>query len=70
MTQRWFTVAEAAEVLRLHPESLRRAVRAGQVPGARRVLGGRTIRIPASYVEGKTGGELVPPRCQAAGGGG
>lgn len=51
MEQRFLTVLEVASILRLHPESIRRAVRAKKIPGCRRVPGGRIILIPARYVE-------------------
>lgn len=47
----FFTVAETASLLRVHPESIRRAVRDGKIDGAIRVAGGRLIRIPTDYVE-------------------
>jgi excisionase family DNA binding protein len=39
----WVTVAEAAALLRCHPETIRRAVRTGELPATR--LGYRTLRI-------------------------
>jgi len=51
LNQKFLTVAEAAKLLRIHPESIRRAVRENKIPGARRVPGGRLIRIPISYIE-------------------
>jgi excisionase family DNA binding protein len=52
MCPRYYTVREAAELLRICPESLRRAVRLGKIPGVVRVPGGRLIRIPASFIQG------------------
>ncbi len=52
MAIRFLTVAETAALLRIHPESIRRAVREGKIPGVRRVPGGRLIRIPESYITG------------------
>jgi excisionase family DNA binding protein len=49
--KKWLTTAEVAQALQLHPASVRRAVRENRIPGARRVPGGRLIRIPAAYVE-------------------
>lgn len=37
------TIKEASELLRVHPETLRRAIRAGELKAAR--LGHRTVRI-------------------------
>ncbi|MHB1011669.1 MAG: excisionase family DNA-binding protein [Desulfobacteria bacterium] len=48
----YFTVAEAAKVLRLHPKTLRRAIREGRIPGVRRVPGCRRFLIPRDFVEG------------------
>jgi excisionase family DNA binding protein len=59
MRIQYLTVAEAAEALRICSESVRRAVRAGKIPGARRVPGGTMIRIPAAYVEDQA--ETTPP---------
>ena len=53
--KRYVTVREAANILCLHPESIRRAVRENKIPGARRVPGGRLIRIPSSYLEDLNG---------------
>ena len=53
MAIRFLTVTEAAALLRVHPETIRRAVRKGKIPEARRVPGGRLIRIPESYITGK-----------------
>ncbi len=53
IVERFLTVAETAALLRVHPESIRRAVREGKIPEARRVPGGRLIRIPESYITGK-----------------
>lgn len=66
MVKRFLTVSETAALLRVHPESIRRAVREGKIPGARRVPGGRLIRIPESYITGnirdrKSKGPLPPP---------
>lgn len=54
MEEIFLTVEEVARLLRLNPESIRRAVRENKIPGARRVPGGRIIRIPASYLEEPT----------------
>jgi excisionase family DNA binding protein len=51
MEGRFLTVWEVAKILRLHPASIRKAVREGKIPGARRVPGGRLIRIPTAFVE-------------------
>ena len=40
MDERWFTVAEICERLRVHEETVRRWLRSGQLPG--RAFGGRT----------------------------
>jgi excisionase family DNA binding protein len=39
----WITIAEAAAMLRLHPETIRRAVRAKELKAVR--FGYRTVRI-------------------------
>lgn len=57
MVRKFLTVAETAALLRIHPESVRRAVREGKIPGARRVPGGRLIRIPVSYVDEQRKGQ-------------
>lgn len=40
MDERWLTVAEICERLRVHEETVRRWLRSGQLPG--RAFGGRT----------------------------
>jgi excisionase family DNA binding protein len=46
--RKFITVAEAAEILRVHPESVRRMIRAGKIP---RLQVGQTIRIPADALD-------------------
>ena len=48
--KQFLTLQEVAEALQLHPATIRRGVREGRIPEARRVPGGRIIRIPASYL--------------------
>jgi len=48
--KQFLTVQEVAEALQLHPATVRRGVREGRIPEARRVPGGRIIRIPVSYL--------------------
>jgi excisionase family DNA binding protein len=45
MDEKWYTVEELAEKLKLHPESIRRSIRAGKL-GAVRF--GKVLRIPES----------------------
>ncbi|WP_067143126.1 helix-turn-helix domain-containing protein [Mycobacterium sp. 1245852.3] len=49
MTQQLVTVAEAAEILRVHPCTVRRYLASGVIRGGRRV-GPRNIRIPKEEV--------------------
>jgi len=44
----YYTVEEAAEILRAHPETIRRMARKGEIPGV--VQLGNTWRIPRSFV--------------------
>ena len=49
MDEKWYTVEELATKLKLHPESIRRSIRAGKL-GAVRF--GKVLRIPeSSFVE-------------------
>ena len=49
MDEKWYTVEELATKLKLHPESIRRSIRAGKL-GA--VKFGKVLRIPeSSFVE-------------------
>jgi excisionase family DNA binding protein len=61
MADDFLTVERAAEVLHFHPVTVRRLLRAGQIPG--RKIGARQWRISAdalkAYIEG---GELAPIR--------
>ena len=45
MDEKWYTVEELATKLKLHPESIRRSIRAGKL-GAVRF--GKVLRIPES----------------------
>ncbi len=50
MDERWFTVAQVAETLRVHPETVRRWLKSGQLEG--RNFGGKTgWRIRESDLE-------------------
>lgn len=51
----YLTVTEAAKILRVSEKTLRRAIRAGRIPGARRVPGCRRYLIPRSFVEARSG---------------
>ena len=44
----FFTVEEAAAILRVHPETIRRMCKRGELKGARKV--GDTWRIPRSAI--------------------
>ena len=44
----YFTVEEAAAILRAHPETIRRMARRGKIPGVVRL--GDTYRIPRSFI--------------------
>ena len=56
--ERWLTVAQAAELIQIHPETLRGWLRAGRFPGT--MPGGRRLgwRIRRSDVERFLSGEL------------
>lgn len=50
VSERWLTVAQAAEVLQVHPETLREWLRTGRIPGT--LLSRRAgYRIRASDLE-------------------
>jgi excisionase family DNA binding protein len=57
MTDRLVTLAEAAAVLRVHPETIRRAIRDGRVEGVRiwRSLRIRQSTLDRLMVDGVTG---------------
>lgn len=44
----WLTVEQAAEILDLHPKTIRRQLKNGDLPGRKF---GRQFRIPASALE-------------------
>lgn len=44
----YFTIEEAAAILRAHPETIRRMARKGEIPGV--VQLGSTWRIPREFV--------------------
>lgn len=50
MSEKWVGVAEASEVLGVHPRTLRRAIDRGEFPG---VKIGRRYRVPPSALAGE-----------------
>jgi excisionase family DNA binding protein len=61
---RWLTVAEIVERLRVHEETVRRWLREGRLPG--RAFGGRTgYRVRESDLEAFLNGELETPKIAA-----
>ncbi len=48
----YYTVVETSRVLRVHDKTIRRLIRAGKIPGVRRI--GRRVLIPRAWVEGRT----------------
>jgi excisionase family DNA binding protein len=49
--QRLLSVAEAAKLLGLHPMTVRRKIRAGQLPAVQLGGSGTAIRIPAGELD-------------------
>jgi excisionase family DNA binding protein len=47
--RKWLTVAEAADLLRVQPRTIRRMIARGELPARR--LGSRSIRLRADDVE-------------------
>jgi len=65
--ERWLTVAQAAELVQVHPETLREWLRAGRVPGT--LLNRRAgWRIRAGDVERLLAGGIGPATGDQAGG--
>jgi len=60
------SVADVAEALAVHPETVRRLVRRGEVPAVR--VGGQ-VRIPRGFVEGLAAVASSPAAPAAADGG-
>ena len=46
--KQWYTTEQAANILGVHIETVRRLLRAGKIPGARKV--GRAWRIPSDWI--------------------
>jgi len=61
MTDRFITVAEAAELLRIHQQTVRLWLREGKLRG--RLIGGRKsgYRIPASEIDRLLSPDEEPP---------
>ncbi len=47
--KQWYSPEEAAEILEVDPDTIRRLCRQGKIPGAKQI--GRQWRIPRNYVE-------------------
>lgn len=50
--QRYYTLAEAARILNVHPKTLRKAIRSGVIPAVR--VGPKAVRIPAEALRNLT----------------
>ena len=51
-TRPYLTVDQAADLLQVHPETVRRWLRRGRLPNARKVPSGHGWRIPRADLDG------------------